>query len=231
MVCPPGLENFDRGAMSELEEQSRAEKVGTAVISKVLNVGVDGLGPLDGARKIADDHLAQHGDVELAIDRLIRTHQRIVGASGFATGVGGLVTLPVTIPTDVAVLYIQQGRLAASIAHLRGYDISSEEVRAVVLLTLLGSAGAGVASKFGIELGNKMALGALKKVPGQVFIKVNKAVGFRLVTKAGSKGLINMTKIVPIAGGFAGAGINVTSTAAVGKYAKTNFPARAGTAH
>lgn len=202
-----------------------AEEVGSALVSKVLNVGIDGRGPLKGARVVADEHVAQHGERERAIARLTRTHQRIVGASGFATGLGGMITLPVAIPADVSVLYIQQGRLAAAIAHLRGHDLDSDEVRSVVLLSLLGSAGAGVATKFGVDLSNKVAMQALKKVPGQVFIDINKAVGFRLVTKAGTTGLVNMTKLVPLAGGVAGAGVNVGSTAGVAKYAKKNFPA------
>ncbi|MFC7503122.1 hypothetical protein, partial [Nocardioides sp. GCM10030258] len=82
----------------------------------------------------------------------------------------------------------------------------------------------GVAMKFGVDLSNKFAMQAVKKIPGQVFIEINKAVGFRLITKAGTKGVVNMTKLVPIAGGIAGAGVNVASTAAVAKYAKSNFP-------
>jgi hypothetical protein len=203
----------------------KAEAAAEVFVKKVIDVGVDGFGPVTGARDIAEQHLHHHGSPERAIERLSRTHERIVGASGFATGLGGFVTLPVAVPTDVGVLYIQQARLAAATAHLRGWDVDSDEVRSIVLLTLLGSAGAGVATKFGIELGNKVAAQALKKVPGKVFIEINKAVGFRLVTKAGTKGLVNMTKLVPIAGGLAGAGINVASTRAVGRYARSNFPA------
>ncbi len=211
---------------AESPRGSRSAEAGAHLVTKILTFGVDGLGPFDGAKKIADEHLAAHGDVETAIDRLVRTHQRIVGASGFATGIGGFWTLPVAIPADVSILYIQQGRLAAAIAHLRGWDVDTDEVRSIVLLTLLGSAGSGVATKFGVELGNKMALKALEKVPGKVFIAINKAVGFRLVTRAGTKGLVNMTKVVPVVGGVAGAGINAVSMAAVGKYARSNFPAR-----
>lgn len=202
-----------------------AQDAGSALVAKVLSVGLDGLGPISGAREVADEHLQQHKVPERAISRLIRTHERIVGASGFAAGLGGLMVMPVAIPADVSVLYIQQCRLAGGIAHVRGWDIDSDEVRSIVLLTLLGSGGAGVAAKFGIDLSNKMAMQALKKIPGQVFIDINKAVGFRLITKAGSKGLVNMTKLVPIAGGIAGAGINVASTAGVATYAKANFPA------
>lgn len=201
------------------------QAAGTALVKRILQVGINGAGPIKGAREVADEHLFQHGDREKAIRKLQATHERILGATGFATGVGGLVTLPVTIPADVGMLYVYQGRLAAATAHLRGYDLDSDEVQSIVLLSLLGSGGAALAMEFGIQLSNKIAMQALKQVPGKVFIEINKKVGFRLITKAGTKGLINMTKVVPVAGGFAGAGINVASTRTVARYARKNFPA------
>lgn len=197
---------------------------GTALVDKVLEVGVQGFGPIKGARETAEDHLKQHGDVEKAIDRLVATHGRVVGATGFVTGLGGLVTLPLAVPTDVAALYVYQGRMAAGIAHLRGYDLDSDEVRSVVLLSLLGASGAEVLSKVGIEVANKSALAAVRKIPGKVFIEINKKVGFRLITKAGTKGTINVVKIVPVAGGVAGGAVNVAATRTVAKYARKNFP-------
>lgn len=201
-----------------------AQAAGTALVQKVLTVGIDGAGPMKGAIDVAEEHLRQHKDPEKAIRKLVATHQRVVGATGFASGLGGFVTLPVAIPTDMAVLYAYQTRMAAAIAHLRGYDVSSDEVQSVVLVSLLGSGGAAVLSKFGVQVANKSAAQALAKVPGKVFIEINKKVGYRLVTKAGSKGLVNMTKVVPVAGGVAGAGINVASTRTVATYARLNFP-------
>jgi hypothetical protein len=88
--------------------------------------------------------VAHHQDPEVAIDRLIRTHTRLVTATGFATCLGGFFTLPVTIPTDVTAFYTLSTRCVAAVAHLRGYDTTSDEVRSVVLLTLLGAGGVGV---------------------------------------------------------------------------------------
>jgi hypothetical protein len=194
------------------------------LIQKVLSVGVDGAGTFKSARQIADEHLAQHGSREVAIKKLIATHQRMVGASGFALGLGGLITLPVTIPADVVTFYILCGRCAAGVAHLRGHDIDSDEVRSVILLSLLGASGAALVSELGIKLGEKAAMAALKALPGRVLIEINKKVGFRLLTKFGQKGVINVVKFVPLVGGVVGGGVNVAAMAGVGKYAKKNFP-------
>ena len=116
-----------------------------------------------------------------------------------------------TIPTDIVIFYALSGRCAAGVAYLRGYDIDSDEVPSVVLLSLLGSAGAAVAAEVGFKIGNKAAMAVLQKLPGTVLIAINKKVGFRLLTKLGEKGLINLVKFVPLAGGVVVSTINVAA--------------------
>jgi len=194
------------------------------LVNKILSLGVDGVGPLKGAAQLADEHMAQYRDPDVAINKLIATHTRMVAATGFATGLGGLITLPVTVPTDVAVFYALSARCAAAVAYLRGHDIDSDEVRSVVLLTLLGSAGAVVVLELGVKVGEKTAMAALKTLPGKVLIEINKKVGFRLLTKFGQKGAINLVKFVPLVGGVVGAGVNTAAMRTIGVYAKKNFP-------
>lgn len=196
----------------------------TKFVDKILRTGIDGRGPLDGARQIAEQHRIQHPDPDVAIDRLIATHTRLVAATGFATGLGGVMALPVTIPTDAAVFYTLSGRCVAAVAHLRGYDIESDEVRSVILLSLLGAGGAAVAAEVGAQLGTKAALAALNKLPGRVLIEINKKVGFRLLTKFGTKGVLNLGRMVPVVGAGVGATVNATAMRSAGKYAKANFP-------
>ena len=208
--------------MSAVEPSS---STATVVIDKIVSIGVDGLGPVPGAVASARSHLTQHGDAERAINRLIATHVRIVAATGFATGVGGLLALPVTMPVDMTTLYIYGARCAGAVAHLRGYDVGSEEVRSAVLLTLLGSAGATVLAEAGVQVAGKSLKAALTRLPGTVLIEINKKVGFRLLTKFGSKGVVNLSKLVPLAGGGVGAGMNTVTMRGMGRYAKSNFPA------
>jgi len=75
--------------MSELAEpaQGKLARSGQAVVDKILHVGIDGTGPFKGAAAVADETLEScRGDVDRAIDRAIRTHIRLAGASGFTTG-------------------------------------------------------------------------------------------------------------------------------------------------
>ena len=52
----------------------------------------------------------------------------------------------------------------------------------------------------------------LKKLPGTVLTKINQKVGFRLLTKFGEKGVVNLFKLVPIAGGVVGGGVDFVGT-------------------
>ena len=209
----------------ELPEEGKDE-FAQALVRKVLSFGVDGIGPFSGSEQVAGEYLATHTDPEIAIARLIASHTRIAGGTGFATGVGGIAVAAFTLPADVTALYALSARCAGAIAVLRGYDVRSEEVRSVILLSLIGSAGASVLADLGVQIGTKSALSALKKVPGKALIEINKKVGFRLVTKFGTKGVVNLGKFVPLVGGAVGAGVNVATVRTIGNYAKLNFPAR-----
>jgi hypothetical protein len=82
------------------------------------------------ALEVPEECLAAcRGDVEAAARRLVRVHVRLASTNGAVTGLGGLVALPVAIPVGLAGHYLVGARLAAGIAHLRGYDVHSEDVR------------------------------------------------------------------------------------------------------
>ena len=218
------VEEQPKGGVVSAEESGKIAELAEKLVSNILSVGVDGAGRFKGAREVAEEHRTHHVDVEVAIAKVIATHARVVTATGFATGLGGMALMPVAIPTDVATFYAYAGRCAAAVAHLRGYDIDSDEVRSVVLLSLLGAGGVSAASKVGVELGNKTAMAALKKLPGKALIEINKKVGFRLITKTGTSGVVNLGKLVPFVGGGVGATVNAVGMRTVATYAKSNFP-------
>lgn len=94
----------------------------------------------------------------------------------------------------------------------------------MVLISLLSSSGAALLSEMGVQVAQKSALAAPKKLPGRTLIEINKKVGFRLITKFGEKGVINLGKLVPLAGAPVGAGVNIVTMNSVATYAKRNFP-------
>lgn len=208
-----------------MADENALAQIGERLVAQVVDAGIRGGGPLRSAVDIADEHLiSAGGDREAAIRRLVATHVRLAAVSGFATGLGGIVTLPITVPAAMAGLYIIATRMSAGIAHLRGYDLDTEEVRSAILVALLGSAGAATLKKAGIEIGKKSTTAALHRLPGRVLIEINKRVGYRLVTKAGEKGVVNLTKLVPLVGGPIGAAVDGVSCKTIAGYAMRTFP-------
>ena len=173
--------------------------------------------------ELAEDYLAKTSSIEKAIDKLIGYQTVLCGTNGFITGLGGLLVLPVTIPTNVAgVIYVQL-RMIAAIAHINGYDIYSDQVRTIAYTCLTGSSAANVLKNVVIKISEKMAVNALKKVPGAILIKINQQVGFRLVTKFGQKGLVNVIKMMPLVGGVVGGVFDTGMTLTIGNIAKKVF--------
>lgn len=70
-----------------------------------------------------------------------------------------------------------------------------------------------------IQVGGKVGQSQIKKIPGEIIKSINKAVGFRLVTKFGQKGIINLGKVVPLIGG----GIDAAGTKTMAFSAKKTF--------
>ena len=173
--------------------------------------------------ELAEDYLAKTSSIEKAIEKLIGYQTVLCGTNGFITGLGGLLVLPVTIPTNVAgVIYVQL-RMIAAIAHINGYDIYSDQVRTIAYACLTGSSAANILKNMGIKISEKMAVNALKRVPGAILIKINQQVGFRLVTKFGQKGLVNVIKMMPLVGGVVGGVFDTGMTLTIGNIAKKVF--------
>ena len=198
--------------------------LGDKLVGQVVELGIRGGGPLAPAVDVAEQHLdAAGGDREEAVRRLVAAHVRLAAASGFVTGLGGIATLPVSVPASMAGLYIVATRMTAGIAHLRGYDVDTDEVRSAILVALLGSAGAGALRETGVEIGQRSTTAALELLPARALTEVNKRVGYRLVAKAGEKGVVNLTKLVPLVGGPIGAAVDGVSCKTIAGYAMRTF--------
>ena len=136
---------------------------------------------------------------------------------------GGLITLPVAIPANVSsVLYVQM-RMIACLAYMGGYDTNSDQVQTLVYACLAGISLDQVVKQVGIKVGVKMANTMVKKIPGTVLVKINQKVGFRLLTKFGTKGVINIGKAIPLLGGVIGGGFDFAETRIIGNRAYKMF--------
>lgn len=220
-----------RSAMeAALDPDSDAQGAVSRLIAKLLDVGIDGRGPFPGAATVADGARESAGDPEKAIDKVIAHHVRGGAVGGFATSLGGFITMPVAIPVNVFEFYVQATRMVAGIAHLRGYDLTAPEVRTAVLLTLIGNDASEVLSKAGVPVGAVTGGAATSllvgRLPKSALMVVNKAVGFRLLRAVGERSLARLGKLIPVAGGVLGAALDGFLMRQLGKAARGEFPRR-----
>ena len=69
---------------------------------------INGIPGVDGVESLAQSYSTGRGSSDDDIARLINGQVAKAGAAGFVTGVGGILTLPVAIPANLAgVLYIR----------------------------------------------------------------------------------------------------------------------------
>lgn len=197
------------------------------LVQMLLDVGLDGRGPLSPVRTVAESALSKAGgDREKAISALARRSTLGGAAGGFVTGLGGFVTMPVSLPANVAEFYLQATRLVGGIATLRGYDISDPRVRSAVLLTLVGSDADEVLKKAGMtSASSTVTTYALRGLPPAALMVVNKAVGFRLMRGVSEKVLSRFGRGLPLAGGVVGGGIDGFMMKKIADQAMKEFPA------
>lgn len=205
-------------------ENGMTSRTASAVLRKLMDVGLDGLGPIDSAARVVDAALEAEKTPEKAIDLVVRKHQRYAASNGFITGLGGLFTMIVALPANVTGFYVVATRMVGSIAAIRGYDLNKPEVRTAILLALVGADSEDVLRKAGITSGGKLAQMAMGRLPKAALMVVNKAVAFRVSTLMGARTLGRMGRLVPVVGGFVGAGLDAYLITRIANHARQEFP-------
>ena len=92
------------------------------------------------------------------------------------------------------------------------YDLNSDQTQTFVYACLAGVAVNSLLKQVGIKFGVKFANSVIKKIPGKVLTKINQRVGFRFITKFGSKGVVNFGKMLPGVGAIVGGGLDLVET-------------------
>ncbi|MFA1753752.1 EcsC family protein [Xanthomonas campestris] len=204
-----------------------AKELTESKIMQALDFAYDkamtGLPGLDSAIEMANSYLKETGSLEEKANSLVRWQNTKAATSGFLTGLGGLLVMPVTIPANLASVYFIQIRMIAAIAHMAGYNVRDDKVKAMVYACLTGNAAKEVLKDVGIQFGKKLAQASINRITGATIISINKAVGFRLLTKAGTTGVVNLGKMVPILGGVIGGAVDLAMTNIVGNTAVKVF--------
>ena len=120
--------------------------------------------------------------------------------------------MPVSIPANIgSVIYVQM-RMIACVAYMADYDLASDQTQTFVYACLAGVAVNNLLKQAGVKFGVKLANNLIKKIPGKALTKINQKIGFRFITKFGTKGIVNLGKMIPGVGAVVGGGLDLVET-------------------
>ena len=182
------------------------------ILDKCYSEAVNGLAKSKNCVDLVAEYLNRYPNTEIAVKTMISNKIAMCTTSGFLTSLGGLIMLPVTLPANFVSVWCIQIRMIGIIAVMYGFDPLDDSVRTLVYLCLTGTSMSKICRDAGVQFRNKLTLSFIKKIPGSLLAKINQKVGFRFIARAGTKGIVNLTKLVPLVGGVVGGAFDFAVT-------------------
>ena len=195
------------------------------MVTFLLDKGLRGAGPLSSAAELAKAYREDpaYASDDRRVAALIKWESGKNFTSGFVTGLGGLVTFPVSIPAALGASWLIQARMAGAIAAIYGHDLDSERVRTKILLSLAGDIAKDAMKDLGLKTGNALTQRAVEQIPGRALVEINKRIGAQLLARAGQRVVLRFPRAVPVLGGVVGGFLDAAVCRVVGRTAKTLF--------
>ena len=206
---------------------TRTPEVAGGLLRSIIEFAINGNNAFPGAKTTAARSLQAKGERESAIDSVVVQHIGLASAQGFLTSVGGLITLPVGLPTNVAGLAVLSVRMIASIAHLRGYDVDDRRVRSALTLSMLGDDEVTRLVADGKLPTSPLAIATAPMFDPDLERRISERVMGSLAGRMSGKHLaVVVVRGIPLVGGGVGAAVDGWLTFGLAAYAKREFVAR-----
>jgi hypothetical protein len=206
---------------------ARTPEVAGGMLRSIVDFAIYGNDALPGARTVAARALQGRGDREAAIDALITQHVGLASAQGFLTSVGGLVTLAVGLPANIAGMAVLSVRMVASVAHLRGYDVEDPRVRSAITMAMLGDDHVRKLVEAGKLPASPLAIATAPVFDAELERAISEKVMGSMASRLGGKHLaVVVIRRIPLVGGGVGAAVDGWLTYGLGAYVKREFVSR-----
>ncbi len=186
------------------------------LLNQLYPKAVSGLPILDTPEKLAAPYIRRGASRQRA-EAMIGRHVALAGGTGFVTGLGGWLTMPVTIPADLVGVALLQLHMAASCAVLAGYDLEDPDTRTTVVQCLLKTDGEPNAEKEEVlnRVAVKLAEKGIRSIAKASFIWSAAAAGRRIGGR--------IARGVPFLGGAIGAVSDAYNTRTVAHHTLDTF--------
>ncbi len=186
------------------------------ILNQLYPKAVDGLPLLDTPEKLAAPYI-RRGASRAHADTMIGRHIALAGGTGFVTGLGGWITMPVTLPADLAGVALLQLHMAASCAVLAGHDLQDAETKSAVVECLLMTDGDPNSER------EETLSRATVKLAEKGVRSIVKASVIRMAAAAGRRIGGRIARGVPLLGGAIGAISDAYNTRIVARHTLDTF--------
>ncbi len=194
-------------------------------LRQIVHIGINGGRGLSSARELGDKYLnnpAYQTKME-QIEALAKWEGRKNFTSGFLASLGGILTLPVSIPASLGANWILQTRMVAAMAYIGGFDIDDPPVRMTIALCLLGRKGKDVLNQDFEKVKEQINKSKIISVPKRTLLVINQTIASKLMKLAATKGFSRISKTIPLFGGVFGGFIDYQSCRETSDFAKELF--------
>lgn len=151
---------------------------------------------------------------------VVRRKSFKTGIIGGITGIGGMITLPVTIPANVLATWKISFSMIIAVAEVFGYTSDPTELKTDLYLIIAGDAAKEVLKQAGIKVGEKLTKKALQKyLTRDLFQRVITILGKRIALKSLESTTSKFIKYVPLIGIPIGFSVDYGATRLLGSQA------------
>ncbi len=206
---------------------SRTPEVAGGMLRSIVDFAIYGNDAFPGARTVAARAVQSKSDREAAIEAVITQHVAMASAQGFLTSVGGLITVVVGLPANIAGMAVLSVRMIAAVAHLRGYDVEDPRVRSAITMAMLGDETVRKLVSSGELPTSPLAVATAPAFDAELERQISERVMGAMAARLGGKHLVLVVvQRIPLVGGGVGAAVDGWVTFGLGAYVKREFIAR-----
>jgi hypothetical protein len=206
---------------------TRTPEVAGGMLRSIVDFAIYGNDAFPGARTVAARAVQAKSDREAAIESVITQHVAMASAQGFLTSVGGLITVVVGLPANIAGMAVLSVRMIAAVAHLRGYDVEDPRVRSAITMAMLGDETVRKLVSSGELPTSPLAVATAPAFDAELERQISERVMGAMAARLGGKHLVLVVvRRIPLVGGGVGAAVDGWVTFGLGAYVKREFIAR-----
>lgn len=198
----------------------------TLLLKPLYDRALDGLPMLGTPAETAGRFLAGPGTLHERAEQMAGTHTLLCASTGFVCGLGGFLTLPITLPTNLAGVAVLQLHLCAATAFMGGHDPHDDEVRDRSIACLISDTDAEHLDERD-EATEVLDRSAVKVAERGIRFLAEGAVGLATrATKWTAKKVVTSQlprRSLPLLGGVLGGASDAYSTGRVAEAARRTF--------